>query len=149
MYVFLGIEGVLRPHNGIPDIFDVSARQYFGAVMIKHQQWKIVLTSSWRLQHSMEHIKSLFPTKIRPLIAGATPDLGTTTGSYKQTEIEYYLLQKNCEKQQWIAIDDKASRFNTNAPLFATDSMQGFTSSDAQHLHAKLTKIERLTGVSA
>lgn len=143
MYLFLDIDGVLRPLDGIPGLLDAGCRQYFGAVMIKHSDWQIVLTSSWRLEQPLDYLQSLFPSKIRQQITAVTPQAEAKIGPYKQTEVEAYLASNDIEGS-WLAIDDEPSLYAANAPIFSVDGKLGFTSSDAHDLHVKLSKIEQL-----
>lgn len=143
MYLFLDIDGVLRPLDSIPGLLDASCRQYFGAVMIKHPDWQIVLTSSWRQEHPLDYLQSLFPSKIRTQIIGVTAPAESNSGAYKQKEVEAYLTHHAIDSS-WLAIDDNAALYAPSAPLFTIDGKLGFTATDAQELHVKLSKIDKL-----
>lgn len=67
--LFLDIDGVLHP-DGYPSF---SRLEYFQSVLADMPGVAIVISSSWRMDHSFEKLLEFFPPEMRGLIIGATP----------------------------------------------------------------------------
>lgn len=132
--LFLDFDGVLHP-DGVALFSRLSVFEEF---MRRMPAVEIVVSSTWREDHSLDELRNFFPARLRDRIIGVTPSLedGYECGG-RQKEIEAFLhsaglSKKNCA---WVALDDMPLFFESGYPhLVLTDSSQGFTEQDGQSL---------------
>lgn len=132
--LFLDFDGVLHP-DGIA-LF--SQLPVFETYIQKMPRIEIVISSTWREDHSIEKLRGYFSHFVQSRITGVTPSLedGYDCGG-RQREIHAYLDSAglNIENCTWIAIDDMALFFENGYPhLLLTDSSKGFTEADGDAL---------------
>lgn len=132
--LFLDFDGVLHP-DGIA-LF--SQLPVFENYLQKMPGVEIVISSTWREDHSIEKLRGYFSHFVQSRITGVTPSLddGYDCGG-RQREIHAYLdsaglSTNNCS---WVALDDMALFFETGYPhLLLTDSSKGFTEANGDAL---------------
>jgi len=130
-FIFLDFDGVLHP-DGVATFANLPL---FEAVLLKMPDVKIVITSSWRDDHTLEQLREFFSISFREKIIGVTP---TLDGGYdmggRQKEILSYLSNNPLfETQiQWIALDDNPLFFEPSCEtLILTQSDVGFSEKEA------------------
>jgi predicted protein tyrosine phosphatase len=149
MYVFLDIDGVLLKDDEVPidDIelleagyakFDPSCLQEFENVIRHYPETKIVISSAWREQFSLEEIKSHFSDDVAEKIIGVTPVAKVVQKFYRHLEVLDYLKSNNLTEVAWVAIDDFAEHFPKGTPMVVTNRYRGFDKSAAEKLSAML-----------
>lgn len=124
-YLFLDFDGVLHPFDHRYGFF--SHMPLFEDT-IKDLPIQIVVSSAWRLHHTMPVLKSLFSKHIADKIIGITPDLDNKKKPYiREVEIKHWLKKHAKNSQQWIALDDSPELFSpTCSELILVDPDIGF-----------------------
>ena len=129
-----------RKHYG-STIFDMSATLAFSEnavdrilMLCKEFNAKIVLSSAWRENKSLEQIHRLFGLwGLAPYIIGKTPE----ELSNRAKQIEKWLILNREKAQMFVAIDDDSSDFRKRLPghFVYCDGHYGFT--NKKYLEAK------------
>jgi len=149
--VFLDIDGVF--HSAIPLSVETmwNRRDIVSHALFTHREHiEIIISSTWRLNHPLDELRSLMPV-LDNLIIDVTPNLrpkgsawrhDANTRHLRQSECEHWLMKHRSFEQPYIAIDDMKSWFaEGNENLLLTD-FHGFTYGDA--LTFKMMIDERL-----
>jgi predicted protein tyrosine phosphatase len=151
MYIFLDIDGVLLKDDEVPidDIelleasyakFDPSCLQEFETVIRHYPETKIVISSAWREQFSLEEIKSHFSDDVAEKIIGVTPVAKVVQKFYRHLEVLDYLKSNNLTEAAWVAIDDFVEHFPKGTPMVVTNRYRGFDKSAAEKLTTVLSQ---------
>lgn len=99
---------------------------------------EIVISSTWRENHSLPALRELFHSQIKQRVIAITPSLdsGYASGG-RQREITAFLdaFALDVNNCTWIALDDMAYFFDKNYPhLLLVDSDVGFSDREGQVL---------------
>lgn len=89
----------------------------------------VVITSTWRLHHSLDELRDLFSTDIRPRIVGVTPVLEGERLK-RQAEILAWRIEHG-HSGPFVALDDQSDDFEVVWPHLVTCTRHGITK---QHL---------------
>lgn len=122
--LFLDFDGVLHPRTSgtgrhIPAL---------EALLRRHPQVELVVSSTWKHQYSVEDLKGWFSSDIQERVIGVTPDLPNLPGA-RQLEIEAWLRMRS--SRRWLALDDEPALFSPGCPwLYLTETATGLTSAD-------------------
>lgn len=117
MFLFLDFDGVLHPQfEGMPTpvehLFCHVPR--FEGVMRDFPQVRIVISSTWRHQFALDHLRTYFSPDIAARITDATPQ--TNPDDYRparrEDEILAWLAATGNESVPWIALDDATWQFD-------------------------------------
>jgi len=144
MIIFLDFDGVLRRLSSHVDKFDHDCLFHFENAVRIYTNIKIVVTSTWRLEYSLDQIKELFSSDIADKIIGVTPESMRLTKYYRYNEILLYLKINNFMDEKWIAINDDQGHFPNNCPLIITDSEMGFTFECGEKIRNYCNDIEQI-----
>ena len=142
MTIFLDIDGVLRTHKsdlewslllGVPIPLSVYDRRFDRKIVsyineiVGYTRAKIVVTSTWRVKHSLEELKQIFRDNgITSEIVGKT-DIGLNRGE----EIEQYISENEIEN--YVVIDDQVSDILKHIPkerVIKVNPIEGFEDVD-------------------
>lgn len=125
VYLFLDFDGVLHPFGHPSGFF--SQLSLFEDT-IRQLNVFIVISSAWRLHHTLSVIKNLFSYDISQKIVGITPDLDNRKNEYvRELEIKRWLIKNRTPAAKWIALDDSPQLFSPDCPnLIVTDSQLAF-----------------------
>jgi hypothetical protein len=134
--IFLDFDGVLHP-DGV-GLF--SQLPLFESFLSKMPGAEVVVSSTWREDHTLEELRQFFSPALRNRISGVTPSLdgGYDLGG-RQKEIQSYLTTANLDDNDcsWVALDDIALFFEDSCKnLVLTDSSNGFTAQEGEKLVA-------------
>lgn len=134
--IFLDFDGVLHP-DGV-GLF--SQLPLFESFLSKMPEAEVVVSSTWREDHTLEELRRFFSPALRSRISGVTPSLddGYDLGG-RQKEIQSYLTTENINDNDcdWVALDDIALFFEDSCQrLVLTDSSKGFTEQEGERLVA-------------
>lgn len=134
--IFLDFDGVLHP-DGVA-LF--SLLPLFESYLAKMPEAEVVVSSTWREDHTLEELRQFFSPAFRCRISGVTPSLdrGYDLGG-RQMEIRSYLTTESLDGNDcnWVALDDNALFFENSCPnLVLTDSSKGFTEQEGEKLVA-------------
>ena len=125
--VFLDFDGVLHP-DGVATFSNLSLLEEY---LHKIPSAEIVITSTWRENHSLNELRGFFSESLRGRIIGVTPSLedGYDSGG-RQLEIESFLESAGLtiDNSSWVAIDDMLHFFKEGCQnLILSDSSKGFS----------------------
>jgi len=135
MRVFLDFDGVLRPQGAFASRLNADCAAHFADAVLGIKGARIVVSSTWRLVYGLEALRRFFPAALRPLVEGATPDLGREYDEHvRHHECFAYLARRGLHGTRWIAVDDNADEFRPGAPLLLVDAARGFCADDALRL---------------
>jgi hypothetical protein len=142
MTIFLDIDGVLRTHKsdlewsqrlGVPIPESVYDRRFDRKIVsyinevAGYTRAKIVVTSTWRVKHSLEELRQIFRDNgISAEIVGKT-DIGLNRGE----EIEQYISENEIES--YVVIDDQVNDILKHIPkerVIKADPLIGFEDVD-------------------
>lgn len=102
---------------------------------------EIVISSSWREDHTLEDLRSFFAPDMRQLVVGVTPDLWNPEQPIthlREAECRAWLAEHQ-PHMDWVAIDDRPKWFTPHCPqLLVTDTTQGFLQSQEALLRRML-----------
>lgn len=135
MYIFLDFDGVLRRSGSEPSRFEADCLDHFEAAVRPLPGVRIVISSTWRLVMSLEELGALFSPEVAAMVVAVTPEVvrpDTPWGRHE--EIQQFLAEQGDADGSWVAIDDNADEFPTDAPLVRVDPDVGFGASDAREL---------------
>lgn len=132
--LFLDFDGVLHP-DGIARFSNLGL---FADYLSRMPEVEIVVSSTWREDHTLQELKDYFPVHMRDQIVGVTPSLedGYECGG-RQREIQAYLDAEGLDGDNcsWVALDDMRLFFDEDWPhLIATDPGQGFNQDNGDAL---------------
>lgn len=141
MTIFLDIDGVLRTHSsdlewsrllGVPIPLSVYDRRFDKKIVsyineiVGYTRAKIVVTSTWRVKHSLEELKQIFRDNGIADVVDKT-DIGLNRGE----EIEQYISDNEIEN--YVVIDDQVNDILKHIPkerVIKVDPIKGFEDVD-------------------
>lgn len=138
MLIFLDFDGTMHPVKSKTEPL-FCRLDLLEAWLRKWPVIDVVISSSWREQHSFDEMQSYFADDLQARIVGATPVIGVNQRSAneegtaqslptRQTEIERWLKDSDRTDQAWIAFDDDKSLFKDGCPnLIRCDPAIGLT----------------------
>ena len=133
MLLFLDFDGVLHSDGfGYP----VKDFRYFHrlprleGLLRMHPHVRIVISSLWRLQMSLPHLREIFSPDIRDRVIDTTPlphrfDDAIYILDFREREIVRWLEANGGIEQPWVALDD-APFLHHKDHLVACKSLVGF-----------------------
>lgn len=144
MIVFLDFDGVTHSETS-------STEPLFGrlplieAVLREFETVRIVISSSWRVHHSLDVMREFFSLDMAQRVIDVTPIMEEDGGDggvvivpdrfERQQECEAWLEKNRPRGTSWLAIDDWPYGFEPQCPhLLLTDPDQGFAPDDAPRL---------------
>ena len=114
----------------------------------EHPEVDIVISSSWRLEFSLEQLRGHFSADIASRVVGVTPSnkqpgvnwLPAGTGRHeREAECEAWMRENRDWGTPWLALDDRAHWFRPDCgDLLLTESKIGFQETDQNVLRAML-----------
>ena len=130
-YLFLDFDGVLHPAStGTKDLF---CRAPLLSELLADQPCNVVISSSWRFNSELSHLKSKLPNQLAKLIVGVTgpPEICRWP---RYSEIKQY-LKKHRPLAEWRALDDALLEFPRDCPeLIFCHPRHGITISEITKL---------------
>lgn len=132
--LFLDFDGVLHPSIA-------NANEFFSNIKIfdegiRELPVKIVISSSWRFQYSINQLKKLLGPNIGTRVIDVTGD--AHIGKYARfEEINTWIRSNEC--QEWVILDDSKFEFPENVEnLILCDSRVGITREVMSQLNSLL-----------
>lgn len=113
MILFLDFDGVLHSFLAPKDSSHLfENRDRLEGVLRDHPNVQIVISSTWRENHSLEELAALFSLDIRSRIVGVLPVIEIRSladmENIRFKEISLYL---NGRSDRWVALDDDLDLF--------------------------------------
>lgn len=134
-FIFLDFDGVLHPCTA--GTFIYIGR--FQAFLRQHPELRVVLSTSWRTEHSWHNLMALFAPDLHDRFVGCTPCLDEPLSAIREREILAWLHKKGCPHVPWIALDDDASLFTPGCPqLVCCETIRGLRPAQLEEVAAKL-----------
>lgn len=146
--LFLDFDGVLHPehcheskHFCCLDTFENALRQA--------PEVQVVITSTWRLQSSLEDLRMRFSADVAARIVGITPQFAelknvpATLVSYeREAECHAWLRANNVPHLPWLGVDDRSWLYRPFCrSLCLVDGKTGLTPETGAQLAARLRTI--------
>ena len=146
--LFLDFDGVLHPefchesqHFCCLSQFESAARRL--------PETSIVITSTWRIQRSLEQLREFFSADIAHQIVGVTPTFNTLEsvpdvllGYEREAECIAWLRSQQRSHLPWLALDDRPWLFRPfSRSLFRVDGQTGLTAQLSTSLVAKVASL--------
>jgi len=138
--IFLDIDGVLNRETEAPasatfselwtsEDIELAAVQLLNS-LIKITQARIVISSSWRLHHSVPELISLLVGRgLSGEIIGATPKM---SGESRGVEIRTWLMANARAGSAFVVLDDQAPSAGLDAHWVRTDPSFGLSESNIE-----------------
>jgi hypothetical protein len=120
---FLDFDGVLHPFVPLAHLSDeenahFSSLPAFEAAARACGEYEIVISSTWRKNHSMDEIRRLFSPDVAARILGGTPAIDSGNGDgARQAEVEAWLKENGRQGDPWIGIDDYPQLYRPGAAV--------------------------------
>lgn len=147
--LFLDFDGVLHPYGCTVDRYFEKADLVEGWLR-RHPSVNVVVSSSWREQHSLDEMRGFFSEKVAARLIGATPVLRQEYWQVadphdplpmyeREVEVTRWLEVNDAKHVPWAALDDQAGLFRPfNKRLVVCHSAIGLTHHDLDLLDAVL-----------
>ena len=142
MILALDFDGVLHPEGCTQDFEFCRLPAFQDALRDLPSLPDIVISSSWRFDHSLERLRSYFAPDIAERIVGVAPNvhgfMGYAGPGSRQREIEAWVAE-NALGAKWVALDDLASGFDNGClHLVVTNGRIGVQFDDLEELKRRL-----------
>lgn len=148
MILFLDFDGVLHPEINYREEELFSKIPLFEKVLRNFPNVDIVISSTWRLNHGLEELKSKFSPDIARRIIDVTPvyadlpELHLVIGPFQRhVEIEGWLRQAQRIWEPWLALDDKPYLFKPFLKNLVRSKNMGLDEEVAKILAEKLKSL--------
>jgi hypothetical protein len=145
--VFLDFDGVTHPEPCYADSA-FCCLPLIEAVLREFPAVEVVISSSWREQHTLDDMRAFFAPDIARRVVAATPVVshmnrfwlpGHAPKYPRQWECQQWLKVNRVGSFPWLAIDDRGYWFEPDCKhLLLTDSSRGFSEHDAERLRSML-----------
>jgi hypothetical protein len=133
LILFLDFDGVLHP-DPCPSrrrLFEHANR--LARVVEEYPEVAVVLSTSWRINHSFVDLLLPLPRTLRSRVLGITPRFGDFTPASRlvpyrrHAECEQWLRQHQLSDAPWLALDDRPGWFAPYCDnLIECDPTRGF-----------------------
>ena len=147
MIVFLDFDGVTHPATCQVDAL-FGRLPLIEAVLREFDAPRIVISSSWRVFHTLGEMREFFSADMAERVIDVTPVLERLDDGWlpdpsqrfeRQWECEAWLQRNHLQGTPWLALDDWPYGFEPQCPhLLRTDPDQGFGPGDAPRLRAMI-----------
>lgn len=138
--VFVDFDGVLHAEDFDADLFRYLP--ILESVLRDIPEVGVVLTTSWRMDHSFLSLRDRFSRDLRHRVVAATPLLEEGMGDGgRWLEIQAFLLENHLSDAPFAILDDEARLFPAECdPLILTDR-SGMSAIDGRLLANKIREI--------
>lgn len=146
--IFLDFDGVIHPEF-CHESKHLCCLPVFENVLRRCTGWDVVITSTWRLQRSLESLRSLFSDDVASRVHDVTPrfaelhDVPNSLLAYeREAECNAWLRDNDRMVFPWLAIDDRSWLFRPfNRSVFLVDGRTGLTAVTAEELTERLLSL--------
>lgn len=141
MILFLDLDGVLRRETSPLYVLDDDCRDALECAVRDLPDVRIVITSAWRIEFSLDEIRSRFSLDVASRIVGATPVSAFPTEFSRHLEVLEYLGRHGAAEEPWIAIDDDPLNYPLSGRIILIDPTCGFGPDDAERLRTGCARL--------
>lgn len=146
--LFLDFDGVMHPEP-CPKASFFCQLPLIEAVLRLHPQVEVVISSTWRYDHTLPELQAYFSPDIRPRVIGVTPTVARTDNEgwipthllqhHREWECRKWMRQHRPVNAPWLAIDDVSEWFlPCSEHVLVTQSEFGFQPDQATQLYEML-----------
>lgn len=148
--LFLDIDGVLHPVTA-PDTALLSRLPLLEAWLGSRPDVEVVVSSSWRLSHSLEQLKACFSPDLGDRLIGVTDlhwrhvyeetgEVPLTTQHERELEVRRW-LSRNGGTRPWAALDDERGLYGPGCScVIVCDGHVGLTPDELSELDRVLPR---------
>jgi len=147
MILFLDFDGVLHEDPCFDEARLFARAPDLAQALEPFPEVRIVLSTSWRSQRTLEQMTQPLPPALRRRVVDATPlatsaDTPAALRPYRRhAECATWLRAQGHEHTSWFALDDRPSLFAPHCEqLVLCDSNVGFVDATARRLQAALLR---------
>lgn len=149
----LDIDGVLHP-AGAPDHALLTRLPLLEAWLRRRPNVQIVITSSWRVSHSLEGLRELFSSDLQCRVIGKTGvywkrvfeetgEVPLTTRHERDRELRHWLEENRMIGRPWAALEDEAGNYApTRRNIVVCDPKIGLTEREIDVLERLVDGLE-------
>lgn len=154
--LFLDFDGVTHPDPCEDD--ELFCRlPLLEEVLREHPSVEVVISSSWRLTHSLPQMRAFFAPDMRARVVGATPTRPRTAslprelaGYERERECVAWMMNRQPKGFPWLALDDRSWSFRPDCEhLVLTRTRVGMTLETQGELREKLGHLTNARGVES
>lgn len=142
MVLFLDFDGTLHPMNRSHGVLSCLPR--FEMFIRNYPHVDIVISSAWRTEYNLTHLKTYFSPDVAARIVGVIPNRFLEVGlepHQRQKEIGDWLREEGREYESWVALDDAQWLFNPDCHrLVLVDPEKGFGETEEEKLRIIFNK---------
>ena len=146
--LFLDIDGVLHPEHCHESKHFCCMPILEGALQ-QVPECQVVITSTWRLEQSLDALRQRFSREIAARIAGVTPTFSDlkhvpdTLVSYpREAECHAWRWTNGVQHLPWLALDDRSWNYRPFcSSLLLVDGATGLTGADGAQLVTRLQQL--------
>ena len=134
--LFLDFDGVTHPM--MTKAFNPENMKFLESIVNEHPEIRIVISSSWREEFSLNEIKEMLGATVGSRVIGITPVIyDSDIQAIRYREVIEYLKITDNEDTKWIAIDDTPMLYKgADASVIYTDPNYGFTKKEYMEVKA-------------
>jgi HAD domain in Swiss Army Knife RNA repair proteins len=154
MILFLDFDGVLHPDPCYDQRRLFEHVPLLAAVLARFPQARIVLSTSWRTEKSLDELRALLGA-LAPRVLGTTPHFSSFRPPARlqpfprHAECMHWLVAAGAAEREWVALDDRASLFAPDCDrLIECDSTRGLDEASAGRLCFALARAQRASALA-
>ncbi|WP_428984995.1 HAD domain-containing protein [Pseudomonas koreensis] len=141
LIIFLDIDGVLHPLFPRKDRPEKESAPFaylprLSAVLHDYPNTYVVISSTWRVNRTLNELKSLFPSYLQDRIIGSTPVLEDSQRPGGREGEASSWLDSHPEHTSWVAVDDCAVCWFSLSKLILCDD--GFREVEERELRSAI-----------
>lgn len=137
MIIMLDFDGVLHPEPATAEQAFCSL-PHLHTILLARPDARVVVTSDWRLKHSVAQLSELLfggIPSLRGRFAGVTPEVPEYRYEYRAREREVEAWLQANGMPEWIAVDDVAGHYTHGSPkVVLIDYRTGLVSQDVDRI---------------
>lgn len=141
MIIMLDIDGVLHPDNASDNQLFMCL-PFLYQILISEPKARVVVTSAWRLKHSVDDLRDLLfasTSGLNDRFLGVTPSLIEYKNEYRGRELEVLMWLSQHDHPPWLALDDIAGHYTYGSSnLYLTNYQTGLTEKDTWEVLEKI-----------
>lgn len=142
--LFLDFDGVLHPSSGHAH-FKEDCMSALSSIITKHPEIRIVITSSWREEKTVDELKVLLGKAMGERVLGVTPVIDEPfMHNVRYHEVLSYLKRNSLPNASWFAIDDEPGSYPDHAHVILTDRRKGFTEDNGSQLDEMVKLVRKV-----
>jgi len=137
----MDFDGVCHSMGSGGKLFDPGMTSQLANAIEPHNV-PIVVSSSWRLDKTIDELRDLVGERLGPRIIGVNPYIEEPCLlNCRYQECMLFLHDENLRDIPWAAVDDEAGHYPREAPVVICDPRKGFGPVEAEELDKLLRSL--------